>query len=48
MVIGTIAAIAAVLSVILCLCTGGFGSLVWLWLLISLLRKMPYFGKRIT
>ena len=33
MVIGTIAAIAAVLSVVLCLCTGGFGSLVWLWLL---------------
>ena len=33
MVIGIIAAIAAVLSVILCLCTGGFGSLAWLWLL---------------
>ena len=33
MVIGIIAAIAVVLSVVLCLCTGGFGSLVWLWLL---------------
>ena len=33
MVIGIIAAIAVVLSVVLCLCTSGFGSLVWLWLL---------------
>ena len=33
MVIGIIAAIAVVLSVVLCLCTGGFGGLVWLWLL---------------
>ena len=33
MVFGVVAAIAAILSVILCADTGAFGSLTWLWLL---------------
>ena len=33
MVFGVVAAIAAILSVVLCAGTGAFGSLTWLWLL---------------
>lgn len=33
MVIGIVAAMAAIFSVVLCLCTDGFSSLAWLWML---------------
>ena len=33
MVIGLVAAIAAIISAAICGCTGGFAGLTWLWLL---------------
>ena len=33
MVIGVIAVIAAMVSALICVCAGGFGSLAWLWML---------------
>ena len=33
MVIGIVAVLAAIISAVICMCTGSFGSLAWLWLL---------------
>ena len=33
MVIGMVAVIAAMISAVICICAGGFGSLAWLWML---------------
>ena len=33
MVLGVVAVLAAIVSVVICACTGGFGSLAWIWIL---------------